>query len=234
MANTTLHWKFREVMAEFRDEGRLAVYLCYLLHANHRSRAWPSVETICSETGWSTASVVEAKKWLVERGALKPVPYTKRVDDETQLHQRVDIMEVTGVFEYKGETVPILYANQYVNISVSKIMPAENEVTTTTGGALDAPADDAKPKPIVRVWEEETKQIVTLSVAEALHDYEDDFGYEWVVDAIKEAVATLGVGRIGHKYILGILTRWRDKGRDAPKPNDNGNEPPPQYKRILT
>lgn len=192
----------------------VAVYAVLARHANGRDRAEISALGIAKRLNCGDRKVKDVLKQMEELGIIKRIA---QVDERG--------MQTTSITELQTLAVHHMH---------SGVLHMHTKFTTTAGGALDAPADDAKPKPIVRVWEEETKQIVTLSVAEALHDYEDDFGYEWVVDAIKEAVATLGVGRIGHKYILGILTRWRDKGRDAPKPNDNGNEPPPQYKRILT
>jgi len=193
----------------------VAVYTVLARHANGQGEAIMSAPAIASRLGCGDRKVRDVLQQLVD---MKLITRKPNYDDTgARTADTITLHNITPMHDVQGP--PARHAPK---------------ITTTAGGALDAPANDAKPKPIVRVWEEETRQIVTLSVAEALYDYEDDFGYEWVVDAIKEAVATLGVGRIGHKYILGILTRWRDKGRDAPKPNDNGNEPPPQYKRILT
>lgn len=144
MANTSLHWGFRSVLHHFRQDGTLAVYLCYLLHANMRNRAWPSVELLIKETGWSRASVVAAKQWLVEHRALEKVGMAQRLGaDETRTHQRTDIMQITGVLLIDGEVVPLLYFNQNTNDSLNisvdesmdtKSMVAETEVVSTPKG----------------------------------------------------------------------------------------------------
>lgn len=134
MANTSLHWGFRSVLRHFRDDGTLAVYIAYLLHANVRNRAWPSIDLLVKETGWSRASVVEAKKWLMDHRALDRVEYDQRAGaDELSLHQRTDIMQVTGVVVIEGEVIPLLYFNQQTNDSLnsldSKSMDTESMVT---------------------------------------------------------------------------------------------------------
>ncbi len=122
---TTLDWKFRDVMQHFRQDGRLAVYLCYLLHTNIRNRAWPSIETLMRETGWGRAAVVAAKDWLIEIKALETVSYDQRVDGEKALHQRREIMQVTGIGIFGGDAIPLLY----VNSSVAESLVAESSAT---------------------------------------------------------------------------------------------------------
>lgn len=134
MANTSLHWGFRHVLHHFRADGTLSVYVAYLLHSNMRNRAWPSVELLIKETGWSRASVVAAKQWLIEHRALERVPYDQRAGlDETSLHQRVDIMQITGVVIVDDEVVPLLYFNQQnndsLNSSASESMDTKSMVT---------------------------------------------------------------------------------------------------------
>lgn len=144
MANTSLHWGFRNVLHHFREDGTLAVYVAYLLHANMRNRAWPSIDLLVKETGWSRSSVVNAKKWLIEHQALERVEYEQRAgDDELKLHQRTDIMQITGVLAINGEVVPLLYFNQQTNDSlnssasesmVTKSMVTEPEVVYSSKG----------------------------------------------------------------------------------------------------
>ena len=123
MANTTLHWAFRAALRHFRPDGSLAVYMAYVLHANIRGRAWPSTNLLIIETGWARASVVAAKKWLVDCQALERVDYSKRVGaDELALHQRLDIMQITGVIRLEGEVIPLLYFNQQTNEPVNSMV----------------------------------------------------------------------------------------------------------------
>lgn len=107
--------------------------------------------------------------------------------------------------------------------------------TTTGGGALDAPAEE---KSVVRVWEEETRTPITPLVADELHDLVDTYGYGWVVDAIREAVTTLGPGRFNVKYIARILDRWQREGKGpGEKPQSIPDDVPPEHRRqwkVLT
>jgi len=134
MSNTTLHWGFRDALRHFRPDGSLAVYVAYVLHANMRGRAWPSTNLLIVETGWARASVVAAKRWLVDCQALERVEYIKRVGaDELSLHQRLDIMQITGVIRLDNQIIPLLYFNQRtnepVNSSVGESMVGESMVS---------------------------------------------------------------------------------------------------------
>lgn len=115
MSNTTLDWQMREALPYLRDDGRLAVLLSYVLHCNERNRAWPSVELLVNETGWGRKAVVEAKKWLIDHSVMEKVPRDKRVDDEAKLHQRVDVMQLTGKMVIDEKTIRLLYANEKTN-----------------------------------------------------------------------------------------------------------------------
>lgn len=112
MSNTTLHYGLREALKHLKDEGRLAVLISYVLHANIRNRAWPSINTLIDETGFGKTTVIAAKEWLVEHGALERVTVELRAGaDEQRLHHRCDVMQVTGWLNIDEKDYQILYFN---------------------------------------------------------------------------------------------------------------------------
>jgi Helix-turn-helix domain len=48
----------------------LKVYLCHFLHENGKNQSWPSIETICEDTGLSWNTVVTWRAWLLKHGWL--------------------------------------------------------------------------------------------------------------------------------------------------------------------
>jgi hypothetical protein len=152
MSNTTLNWEFRKIMKHMRKDARLQVLLAYILHANSRGRAWPSVDLLCKETGYKTAAVTASKQWLVETGALEPVEFSKRVNEEKDLHQRQTIMQITGSITIDEVSCQYLYNNEKRNISLSEILPSnisESETEVVTGskvGTEDSSSNGKKPR----------------------------------------------------------------------------------------
>ncbi len=64
----------------FRDElkackgASLAVFLSICLHVNEKGRAWPSIKTICEETGYETEAVAKAVNTLKAHGLMRVTP----------------------------------------------------------------------------------------------------------------------------------------------------------------
>ena len=63
---------------------------------------------------------------------------------------------------------------------------------------------------IFRLFEREIGQTITHMLAEDLKDAEQEFPHEWIVDAIKEAVAH---NKRNWRYVRAILDNWQQKGR---------------------
>ena len=63
---------FRQHLRSFPDSS-LSVFLCIALHANQDGWAWPSVETICEETGLERKTVQRALRQLCGDDELAPV-----------------------------------------------------------------------------------------------------------------------------------------------------------------
>lgn len=104
-----LNWKLRDYLHELRDDGRLYVLLTIYLHRNGRNRSYPSNKRIMKSTGYASAPVSEAIKWLIEHKAFLLVPYDKRVGEEVRLPKRKNIYQLTGVIELDGKLIEYLF-----------------------------------------------------------------------------------------------------------------------------
>ena len=98
-----------------------------------------------------------------------------------------------------------------------------SRLTTTT-------TIDKDSRNIVRLWESEARTMITRSMRKKLDYFVEVHGFDETVDAIEEAVATVGPGQFGTNYIAAILERWRVKGRDAPKPDTDN---PYRNRKVL-
>jgi len=84
-------------------------------------------------------------------------------------------------------------------------------------GELDLQADVSEDlqlqveRPTIFVLYEQNIGMLTPMIAEELRDAEKHFPIEWIADAFREAVS---LNKRSWRYILRILERWRDEGRD--------------------
>lgn len=145
-----LNWRLRPYVKELRDEGRLALLVVFILHANIRLRCWPSSPLLVEETGWASESVAAAKKWLLARGAVALVPYRYRVDEELDLPKAQHVYQLTGAMLIDDKPVPYLYmtpeaerAIQGVlsNISLGEISPTE--ISPSENKGIPSSKDDS-------------------------------------------------------------------------------------------
>ena len=103
----------------FRDEpAALAVYWIYCSRVNNEGVAWPSIRGLAESTGWSKQTVTNARKWLVERGALEPVadytrPQWRNLPPAEQNKKkglnRSEYYRVTGIIYIDGTRYDLLY-----------------------------------------------------------------------------------------------------------------------------
>ncbi len=139
----TLAWELRSALPYLREEGRLAVLMALVLHTNIRMRCWPSTHTLTKETGWNSASVTKAKKWLQEHGAFALVPFAKRLDEEEALPRRQHVYQMTGILRIEGRIICYLYLTPEARaaieaavgkVSVSETSPSEISPIETSAG----------------------------------------------------------------------------------------------------
>lgn len=104
-------WEIRPYLHQF-DKAKLHILVALVLRSNERMRCWPSVDTLCSDTGYSKAPVIEAKQWLIQHGAIELVPYDKRVGVEQTLEPRHHIYQITGVINLDGKSIGYLVSGK--------------------------------------------------------------------------------------------------------------------------
>ena len=227
--------QLRQALAAIRAGGEATWYVltAYILHANLRGRAWPSLDTLCRETGYARQAVVAARVWLVEHGALSRVSYALRIGDERG-SPRAEVMQLSGVIRVEGRTfrtiiaaedepapeanrLPgILSGAQWSGAQTIDRLPAIPEVTAATASSLAHSEGRAEPlitavpalRPILAAWEQEARQPLTPVLAEVLGELVERFGAEQVAEGVREAIRTTGPGKFSVKYVLRILERW--------------------------
>jgi len=145
---TSLHWEVRKYAHDLRPDGRLAVLVVLILHSNVRLRCWPSVDLLEYETGWGRASVVDAKQWLIDHGAIELVPHDKRVGDELELPPRQHIYQLTGVITVNGVQHPYLYLNPKETAPLPNSTVGESSVgESSPSEPKGIPLDQGIPEP---------------------------------------------------------------------------------------
>jgi DNA replication protein len=107
-------------------------------------------------------------------------------------------------------------------------------------GELDLQADTSEDvqlqveRPNIFVLYEQNIGLLTPMITEQLRDAEKHFPEEWIADAFREAVA---LNKRSWRYILRILERWRDEGKDSDRTKGQRElEPhdvPEGYEKII-
>ncbi len=133
---TTLGWiklalQFRNILADLKG-AKLAVYIAICLHVNESGKAWPSITTLCAETGYERASVIKAVKEIKEMG-------------------------IMGVFKDRGKSNKYTPAHAAYGENTPKPTSSENN-TSTSSEKRTTPVAKSEPEvePISRTKEEET------------------------------------------------------------------------------
>jgi hypothetical protein len=98
---TTIEWKLRNDLRYFPG-AQLPVLLSLILHANRNWRAWPNTTKICEDIAYSTAPVTQALKDLEAKRAIIRVPFSKRINEETQLPGNKSVWQLTGMYQVDG------------------------------------------------------------------------------------------------------------------------------------
>ena len=237
----TLHPDLRQALAAIRAAGEANWYVltAYILHANARGRAWPSLDTLSRETGYGRPAVIAARQWLIRAGALTKVNYALRIGDE-RTFPRKEVMQLSGVIRLPGRAEPLrilavpapsedtpegLAGLPWTAGSAPRVTldgyPGIPESTAATAAAAGSPGDggDApaavapSPTGVGLVWQQEARQPLTPLLAEVLGELVERHGAETVVGAVREAVQAVGPGKFSVKYVIRILERWRAEGQ---------------------
>lgn len=109
---TSLHYDAQDAPPELYQSDRIGVLFFLILHANIRSRCWPSLARIMLKTKISKPTIIKAIRWLEGHKAIEVVPFKLRVGEEKDLPPRLNVYQLTGVIEWNGETIPYLYVGK--------------------------------------------------------------------------------------------------------------------------
>jgi hypothetical protein len=120
----TLNYALKRGCKELFSNSRWDLLTMLILHANVRGRCWPSTRALVEGTGKSSATLTDAKEWLLEHGAIVLVPFEKRVAEELRLPGRQHIYQLTGRIEVDGNLIPYLYMDG--EVLETEILVSEN------------------------------------------------------------------------------------------------------------
>lgn len=76
-------------------------------------------------------------------------------------------------------------------------------------------------RPTIFVLYEQNIGLLTPMIAEELRDAEKHFPEDWIADAFREAAS---LNKRSWRYILRILERWRDEGKDSGRERAKGKQ----------
>lgn len=171
----SINWLARDVYKHLTRYHRGDLLMLLNLHTNTRNRCWPSIETLAEEMDLSPTTIIKAKRWLIEVGALTLVSVDKREGKELKLPVAQHIYQLTGFFVIDGvvtpyfskdpstfdynefdfpESVRLIFQNLEYPESGSKVIPViENKVIPDSLVPLasqespEAPCETPKPQP---------------------------------------------------------------------------------------
>lgn len=159
----SIAWSTREVYRHLTQYHRGDLLMLLNLHTNTRNRCWPSIETLAEEMDLSPTTIIKAKHWLIEVGAITLVPVDKREGKEQKLPIAQHVYQLTGFFVIDGNVTPYFSKDPstidyFQNLEYpdfgTKVIPAiEDKVDTESSDGSPTPPragtkkTDPKPKP---------------------------------------------------------------------------------------
>jgi len=173
----------------------IAVYSVLCLYENMPEIS-PSLTTIGNTLGISRNTVKSAIEKLVECGWLEVYPRFNPVTKQNDTHVYHMVNRPEGVGQ---------------------------EMTEGRSGGDHDPTTISNPENVASLWNKLVGGTINPTHIELLHDYEAEFGYEWVRDAIKETAGSktsMQLRGMTPKYLLSILTRWQREGRGTDQRSD--------------
>jgi hypothetical protein len=207
------------------------VLTVYLLHANIRRRAWPSLDTLCEAVGCVRDTAMAAKDWLVKLEAIEPVPFNLRVADERN-YPRADVMQLTGIIKFEGKVYKYLHVGQ--SSTEQTIERAQSSTEQTNNSLLSrrevvvvsSGSDELRPE-IFGLYERVLGLMVRSPYeADHLKELEATYPIEWIEEAFKISVKQGASKRLS--YAVGILGKWKDNGKDTKRVVQEESSQPPQ------
>jgi len=160
-----------------------------------------SLEKIAQDIGIDKATAMRHAKLLVEAGYLEDLSPDLRNHPHTYRDTGKAGLQV-GVSSVADSNAGVAQCNAGVAESKLKIdIKKDINIDTTTGE-------------IFRCYENNIG-LITPIMADKINDALNTYQQDWIIDALKEAVAN-GVRK--WSYVDAILERWQKEGKNSPKP----------------
>lgn len=146
---TTLHFDLKYHFQHLAEDCRWNVLTYLILHANSHNRCWPTIGSIAVHaTNGNRQIAIRAKKWLIEHGAIKLVPYAERqkhdkpAQDETRLAVSRHIYQLTGVVKIASDNGIVEFPYLYQNPDSSGA-ELSNDLDDSSGAELSQPPESS-------------------------------------------------------------------------------------------
>jgi len=208
----------------------IAVYCVLAKFAGDKNHAWPSVNRIANTLGCSPNTVRKALDALTELGWISKKQRAEKDEDGNVIRYHSNVYYLHDGGTASGE---------------QPHASGEQGGSAGDGEEEDSSFEEESVVPAAAncfVFYEQNIGPLTPYILDTFNDYleDDNCTEEWIIDAITEAVEA-NVRKLS--YIKRILNSWIAEGRNMRRVRANhlrlvkdgdGNEPPPQYKRILT
>lgn len=185
----------------------LAVYAVLCLYENH-PQITPSQADLAEKLGVSRNTIKTAIAKLVEAGWVR---VEKRFNLETKQHD-------SSIYHLQRRP-----DGGWSSGDQGLVTTSATHITTTNTPSVE------------ELWLQLTGGYINGTHAELLQEYEREFGYETVRDAIKEAAgakSALELRTLTPHYLLAIIRRWAREGRPDPREEDDGGNDP-QWSKVL-
>ncbi len=136
-----IHWDFAKSLRLFKSSpAAVAVYMVYVSRMDNEGVAYPSLESIAQDTGWSAKTVGNARKLLAKMGALVEVKgYVRRKWRDLPDNERRKLMGLDRTKYYRvndtitadGIEYPLLYNGAEQDGAPRTTSPALHDVKVT-------------------------------------------------------------------------------------------------------
>ena len=192
-------------------------------HADLLQRTYKS---FADQFGLSKGQVQDAIKYLEDQGLITRVLRTVHTDAGMVLPNTLYIdlhVERLKEITYPATEQPMSGSEETPPLIERDTSPAETaditeittenteETTTTSGGGSESAGlpDDVPFGEVAKVYQNEIG-LYSAVIADMMEDDYSTYGGQWIIDAIKVAVAA---NKRKYNYVRGVLRRWHTEGR---------------------
>jgi len=184
---SSIHGLSHKAISAFRDKpAALAVYWIYVSRTNVDGVAWPTLRGLVRDTGWSINACKEARKWLVEHGALETIdeyirPKWRKLEGLEKTHVRnldqSEYYKVTGTIMVDTIELDMLYFGGNEDSDIEDDNPDDYTHVSPhdTSVRIVTPVADVSPQP-TSVGTQQARRDTELGISINLDSKESNLG----------------------------------------------------------